>query len=282
MDVLGWGDARYPAWLAQIVDPPIVLWTRGDLSILSRASVAVVGSRRPSAVGLMVAERLAAGLARAGLVVTSGLATGIDGAAHRGALDGGGATVAVLGCGVDVTYPRTHAALATAVAAGGCLVSEFPPGTPPRTHHFPLRNRIISGLSRATVVVEAAERSGSLITARMALEQGRGVGAVPGPVLSGCHKGCHALIKDGARLVETVEDVLDEIGWRPDDRGAQADKPLFGNGLIGCMPAGTPMTIDEIARRAGFAGPAILVAIAELELTGRVRRQAGGYFVRLD
>ena len=182
---------------------------------LGRPSVAVVGARAASPTGQRIGYELGRDLALAGLVVVSGLARGVDGAAHAGALDGGGRTVAVLGCGVDVVYPRQHGALAARVAAQGVIVSEFPPGTEPRPSHFPLRNRIISGLSRAVVVVEASEQSGSLITAQMALEQGRDVLAVPGTWPAGRYRGCHALIKDGARLVETVEDVLEEIGWRP-------------------------------------------------------------------
>lgn len=277
------GDARYPSWLAQIVDPPIVLWARGDVSIVNRASVAVVGSRRPSASSVTFAERIAAGLARAGLVVTSGLALGVDGAAHRGALSVGGLTVAVLGSGLDVVYPRQHGGLADEVARNGCLLSELPPGIGPEPHHFPLRNRVISGLSRAVVVVEAAERSGSLITARMALEQGRAVCAVPGSVVSGCHKGCHALIKDGARLVETVEDVLDELQWTPASAPwDEAAKSLFSNVLLDEMTPGRPMAVDELANRRPASAAGILAELTALELAGRVRRLPGGWFVRLD
>lgn len=282
VEAVAFGAPGYPAWLSQVPDPPIVLWAKGDWSLLDRPAIAIVGSRKPTAISVAIAERLAGSLARAGLVVTSGLAAGVDGAAHEGALRVGGPTVAVLGCGPDVVYPARHASLAAAVGLKGCLVSEFPPGTPPRTHHFPLRNRIISGLSRGVVVVEAAERSGSLITARLALEQGRGVLAVPGCVVSGCHKGCHALIKDGARLVETVEDVLEEMGWRPEPSGSSRDKPLFGNDLLNSMEQGVPVTVDRLVGLGARSASEVLAGLAELEVAGCVRRLPGGWFVRLD
>ena len=180
-----WRDAAYPPRLTTIPDPPVAFWARGDLAVLGRPSIAVVGSRRATPSGLAVARQLAADLAGEGFCVVSGLARGIDGAAHAGALAAGGVTVAVLGCGADIIYPREHARLATEILASGVVLSEFSPGTPPLPEHFPLRNRIISGLARAVVVVEASDHSGSLITARMALEQGRDVLAVPGNVLSG-------------------------------------------------------------------------------------------------
>jgi DNA processing protein len=281
--VIGIGGPLYPVWLSHIIDPPIVLWARGDALVLNQAAVAVVGSRKPSATSMSFAERIAAGLARAGLVVTSGLAIGVDGAAHRGSLAAGGLTVAVLGSGLDVVYPKQHGRLADEVAAQGCLLSEFPPGMGPDAHHFPLRNRVISGLSRAVVVVEAAEKSGSLITARMALEQGRAVCAVPGSVVSGCHKGCHALIKDGARLVETVEDVLEELGWAAVTAGSHTShKSLVSNGLLDLMVAGAAATVDDLlASRPGSAAE-ILAELTTLELEGRVQRLPGGWFVRLD
>jgi DNA processing protein len=276
-------EPGYPAWLREIPDPPIVLWVRGDAEALVQPGVAVVGSRRPAASSVACAERLAQDLARAGLVVTSGLARGVDGAAHSGALSAGGRTVAVLGSGVDVIYPPDHDGLAGRIQSAGCLVSEFPPGMPPLAHHFPLRNRVISGLSRAVVVVEAAERSGSLITARAALEQGRSVCAVPGGVASGCHRGCHALIKDGARLVETVEDVLEEIGWvRTPDRPKDCYKSLSSNSLLDAMAPGTPVSVDELAENTSMPGATLLGQIGLLEVQGRVRRLPGGLFVRVD
>lgn len=272
--------ADYPSRLGEIIDPPIVLWAAGQSLCLRAPAVAIVGSRRATPAGLAAARRLARDLARAGLVVVSGLARGIDAAAHEGALDGGGSTVAVLGCGVDVVYPRTHARLTAGIRQRGCLVSELPPGAAPLPRHFPLRNRIISGLALAVVVVEAAERSGSLITARMALEQGRDVLAVPGPVVSGCHRGCHALIKDGAGLVETAADVLEALGWSPPAPVAtQAPVPA---GLAGFMVPGVPISLDELAARAAHQAAAVLAELGVLEVEGVIARMAGGLFVRLD
>jgi len=274
-----YGQAGYPARLAEIVDPPIVLWATGTRAVLEGPAVAIVGSRHASPAGLATARRLGRDLARAGLTVVSGLARGIDAAAHEGALDGGGSTVAVLGCGVDVVYPRQHGLLAGEIRKGGCLVSELPPATPPLPRHFPLRNRVISGLSLAVVVVEAAERSGSLITARMALEQGRDVLAVPGSVVSGCHRGCHALIKDGAGLVETADDVLAALGWR-----GQAGRPqaAVGEGLAGHMVAGEPVSLDDLTARVRRPAADVLADLGLLEVQGVVQRMAGGLFVRLD
>src|SRR5262245_36821766 len=211
ISVVAWNDPRYPAALLATSDFPPVLWFRGQLTALDAPAVAIVGSRAASAVALETATRLAADLASRGLTVVSGLARGVDSAAHRGAI-AYGRTVAVLGSGLDVVYPREHAALAGDIAREGAVLSEYPPGTPPRPFHFPQRNRIISGLSRAIVVVEAGERSGSLITAACALEQGREVMAVPGNVLSGRNRGAHALLRDGARIVECADDILEELG----------------------------------------------------------------------
>ena len=232
---LTWSDPAYPAALAAIADPPFVLWTRGVAAALERPAVAMVGSRAASPYGLAVAERLAADLAARGIVVVSGLARGVDSAAHRGALAGGGSTIAVLGSGADVIYPPEHASLARDIAATGLVISELVPGTPPLKPFFPLRNRIISGLSRAVVVIEAGEKSGSLITARSALDQGRDVLAVPGNVLSGRNRGAHALLRDGAKIVEDADDILEELGMTGKGAvslfggpGSQKDsRPLF-------------------------------------------------------
>ncbi|MCC7009908.1 MAG: DNA-protecting protein DprA [Acidobacteria bacterium] len=277
-------DGRYPALLSEVVDPPLALWADGDVSLLGRPSVAIVGSRRASTIGLEIARRLAAGLAEAGLVVVSGMALGIDGAAHRAALEAGGPTIAVLGSGADTPYPRQHADLKHAIARHGVVVTEFPPGTRPFASHFPLRNRIISGLSLATVVVEASERSGSLITARGALEQGREVLAVPGNALSGSYRGAHALIKDGAGLVETVEDVLAAIGWAASETsGRKPVSNLLTDGQLSVdMPVGQPMTADELALRTGRPVAEWLAELGVLELEGQVVRTTGGLFVRLD
>jgi DNA processing protein len=203
----------YPALLARIADPPRRLWLRGDPSALAMPCVAIVGSRAASPYGLRVAEQLAADLARVGITVVSGLARGVDSAAHHGALTAG-RTVAMLGCGVDVIYPPEHEALAQRILeAHGALVSELPPGTPPRRGNFPRRNRLISGVSLAVVVVEASIRSGSLQTARFALDQGREVLAVPGPVVGERFRGSHGLLRDGAKLVESASDILEELWW---------------------------------------------------------------------
>jgi DNA processing protein len=269
----------YPDRLREIADPPLVLWVRGVLSVLATPAVAVVGSRQATASGLAMARQLGRELAAAGLTVVSGLARGIDAAAHRGALDAGGVTIAVLGCGIDVIYPREHADMAAEIPVRGALVTEHLPGTPPLPPYFPLRNRIISGLSLAVVVVEASERSGSLITARLALEQGRDVLAVPGPVMPGRHRGCHALIKDGARVVETVRDVLEEIGWTDLPAGSAA-KPLSANGLEIDLRPGEALTADALAERMGRPVAEILAALTGLELAGAVARTPGGVFLR--
>jgi DNA processing protein len=281
--VLGLDDERYPPWLAEIADPPAVLWCLGKALALRGPSVAVVGSRAATEAGRSMARRLGRGLADAGLVVVSGLARGADGAAHAGALEAGGTTVAVLGSGVDVIYPAEHRDLAAAILKSGAIVSELVPGARPLPAHFPLRNRIISGLSMAVVVIEAAEDSGSLITARCALDQGRDVLAVPGSVGSGRYRGSHALIKDGARLVETVDDILDELGWvRPTAKGEHGNcKSLTGSDLISSLNRDEPVGVDEIAEKTGRPVSELLAGLGTLELQGRVGRRVGGY-VRLD
>lgn len=279
--ILPFQTSGYPERLCQIPDPPIVLWTRGGACVLDAPAVAIVGSRSATPTGISVASRLGRELAGAGLVVVSGLARGVDAAAHRGALDGSGRTIAVLGSGADVIYPPEHASLARQILERGAIVSELPPGTPPRPRHFPLRNRIISGLARAVVVVEASEKSGSLITAKAALEQGRDVLAVPGNVISGRHRGCHALIKDGARLVETVEDVLEELQWPRQAVSAQTRvNSLQLSELEGTMAVGEPYSLDELADATGRGVPDLLAELGTLELAGRIERRAGSVFVR--
>jgi DNA processing protein len=273
----------YPAALHTIADPPIVLWATGDPTTFHPDTVAIVGSRRATPAGLDIARRLAADLAAEGLVIVSGMARGVDAAAHVGALEGGGRTVAVLGCGVDVVYPPEHAALAARIRASGVVISELPPGMPPLAHHFPLRNRIISGLARAVVVIEASDKSGSLITARAALDQNREVLAVPGSVGSGRSTGCHALIKDGARLVETVEDVLQQLNWRRTGRLVVKRRNLLDlSDLETTMAAGEPYSVDDLATRTGRVTADLLAELGALELLGRVARIEGGRFVRLD
>ncbi|MBI3490955.1 MAG: DNA-protecting protein DprA, partial [Acidobacteria bacterium] len=232
-------------------------------------------------------ERLAADLAESGLTVVSGLARGVDSAAHRGVLARRGLTVAVLGSGVDVVYPPEHAALARDIELSGAVVSELAPGTPPLPQFFPQRNRIISGLSRAVVVIEAGEKSGSLITARCALEQGRDVLAVPGNVLSGRNRGAHGLLRDGAKIVETADDILEELGMSPRGDGSQrsADDRLPSPAIdpvLACLTPGEPSDLDAIAERSGLNPARLLPRLFELEMRGMVSRVGGGRFVRVD
>jgi DNA processing protein len=274
-------DERYPVLLACIPDPPPVLWVRGDTAVLARPAVAVVGSRAATDYARQVGERLGSELARRGIVVTSGLARGVDSAAHAGCLGSEGATIAVLGCGLDRVYPAEHADLAANVCKHGALVSELGPGAPPLPGHFPLRNRIISGISLAVVVVEASDKSGSLITARYALEQGRDVMAVPGSVLSGRNRGSHSLLKDGAKVVESADDILEELGWLPREAdgyrgpGAPETDPLLAR-----METGELYRLDELMALTGVAGPKLLPRLMELELQGKVTARPGGLFGR--
>jgi len=278
ISALPWSDPLYPPALAAIVDPPFVLWTRGAAASLERPAVAMVGSRAASPYGLAVAERLASDLAARGIVVVSGLARGVDSAAHRGALSGGGSTIAVLGSGVDVIYPPEHRALARDIEATGLVMSELVPGTPPLKPFFPLRNRVISGLSRAIVIIEAGEKSGSLITARSALDQGRDVLAVPGNVLSGRNRGAHALLRDGAKIVEDADDILEELGMpAPAVHGSAS---ASGDPILECLTPGEPADLDAIAERAGVAPARLLPRLFELELKGLVARAGGGRFIR--
>jgi DNA processing protein len=279
-------DPRFPQALKAIADPPPVLWVDGDLAVFDAPLVALVGSRAGSPYALAVAERLAADLAARGVIVGSGLARGVDSAAHRGALSAGGRTVAVVGCGVDVAYPKEHRALMAEIAHAGAVVSELVPGTSPRARFFPRRNRIISGLSRAVVVIEAGEKSGSLITARCALDQGREVLAVPGNILTGRNRGGHALLRDGAKIVETVDDIVEELGLAPGRCvGAgprQAGPTAESDPVLGCLTAGEPSDVEALAARSGLPTSVLLTRLLELELAGLVRRTGGGRFVRLD
>jgi DNA processing protein len=276
-----WSDPLYPAALTTIADPPPVLWTRGHVAALSVPAVAIVGSRAASPYALAVADKLAGDLAACGLAVVSGLARGVDSAAHRGALTGHGVTLAVLGSGVDVMYPPEHATLAGAIEEDGAVISELVPGTPPQAFFFPLRNRIISGLSRAVVVIEANEKSGSLITARCALEQGRDVLAVPGNVLSGRNRGGHGLLRDGAKLVESADDILEELGMANRPLAAAQDVTrLEKDPVLACLPPGEPCDLDVIAERSGLNSSRLLPRLFEFELQGLVRRAGGGRFVR--
>jgi DNA processing protein len=272
-------DANYPPLLRAIADPPPVLWVRGLPEVLRRPAVAIVGSRAATPYALEVAGRLGGELAGRGVVVVSGLARGVDGAGHRGALAAGGGTVAVLGSGPDVIYPAEHRELALNICETGALVSELGPGAPPLPEHFPQRNRLISGISLATVVVEASDRSGSLITARCALEQGRDVLAVPGSVLGGRNRGSHALLKDGAKVVETADDILEGLGWptgdeSPEDRNNSRDS----NDLAAKLTPGESYDVDSLGVILGLQGPQLLSWITERELRGGMVRLAGGRY----
>jgi len=283
--VLPADDPRFPTPLLAIAACPSELWYCGDLAAFDAPAVAIVGSRAASAVALEMATTLAADLARAGIVVVSGLARGVDSAAHRGALDEG-RTIAVLGSGCDVIYPPEHAGLARAIAERGLVLSEYPPGTPPSPHRFPERNRIISGLSRAVVVIEAHEKSGSLITARCALEQGRDVMAVPGNPLTGRNRGGHALIRDGAKIVENAVDILEELALAPARPGVEAWQVSLcpatssGDSLLASMAAGEAYDLDGLRERSGLDGARLLPRLLDLELRGFVRRVGGGRFMR--
>jgi len=291
LELIDWSSAAYPPAIAAIPDPPPVLWLRGCVQALEPPAVAIVGSRAGSAYALAVAERLAADLASRGIAIVSGLARGVDSAAHRGAVGAGGITIAVFGTGADLVYPSEHRSLADDICAHGAVLSELPPGTGPQQFFFPMRNRIISGLSRAVVVIEAGEKSGSLITAHAALEQGRNVLAVPGNVLNGRNRGGHALLKDGAKIVETADDILEELGYAPaigsavpgaspaDDRSGQT---AACDPVLACLLPGESCDLDAIAERSGLPVARLLPRLFELELKGSVRRAGGGRFVRFD
>ena len=282
-------DPRYPAHLADIGDPPPVLYVRGDPEVLAWPMLAIVGTRHPTPAGTDTARDFARHLAGAGLVIGSGLARGIDAAAHEGALAAQGLTVAVAGTGLDRVYPARHADLARRIAEAGALVAELPVGTRPSREAFPRRNRILSGLSAGTLVVEAAVRSGSLITARLALEQGREVFAIPGSIHNPVARGCHRLIRQGAKLVETGDDVLEELapllaGTMPcaeapaDDEPAAPDDPDYGRLLA--QLDWEPRGVDDLAGRTGLDAGSVASMLLRLELDGRIRVLAGGLYQR--
>jgi DNA processing protein len=281
---VAWNDERFPAALLAIPDAPPALWYRGELATLAAPAVAIVGSRAASAVALETAVRLGADLAALGIAVVSGLARGVDSAAHRGALRAG-RTVAVLGSGLHRVYPHEHEGLAHEIAATGLVLSEYPPDTAPLAFHFPARNRLISGLSRAVVVIEASDKSGSLITAGCALEQGRDVMAVPGNVLSGRNRGGHALIRDGAKIVECADDIVSELGLTrrvgPQVEGSDtSESTRSGDALLSAMEVGHAYDLDALARVSGLDGVRLLPRLLDLELRGHVTRVEGGRFVR--
>ena len=300
-NVLVLGDPRYPEALLQTADPPTLLYTKGRVDLLAADSIAIVGSRNPTAQGLENARAFAAHLSRAGLVVVSGLALGIDGAAHEGALEGAlgqgdasvsgkgaeagpGSTIAVVGTGLDRVYPARHRALAHRIAAAGLIVSEFSIGTPSLAENFPIRNRIIAGLARGTLVVEAALQSGSLITARLALEAGREVFAIPGSIHSPQARGCNALLKQGAKLVDSAADILEEFAAaRPGAVPAASrvgdtakEDPLLV--ALGFDPIG----LDALVARTGQSAADLAARLLDLELAGRVARMPGQVFQRIE
>jgi len=291
-------DADYPPLLEHIGQPPLALFVAGDPAWLLRPQVAIVGSRAASPAGLEHARRFARALAGAGFVVTSGMADGIDGAAHTGALDAGAPTVAVVGTGPDRVYPRKHHALAQRIVAQGALVSEFPPGTGARPGHFPRRNRVIAGLALGTLVIEAGLESGSLITARLAAEQGREVCALPGSITNPLARGCHHLIRDGARLVEEPGEVAELLAPAARALGVELasrlamldDAPVAGAAAGHADPeyqrllaalGHDPVALEELVERSGLALPALSSMLLMLELEGRVAGLPGGRYQAL-
>ncbi len=281
------GDPDYPPALLQTADPPLLLYVQGDVSLLSAPSVAVVGSRQPSAQGADNAREFARRLSDAGFVVVSGLALGVDGAAHEGALAGSRATLAVVGTGLDRVYPARHRALARRIVERGAMISEYAPGTPALPENFPQRNRIIAGLSLGTLVVEAALRSGSLITARLAVEAGREVYAIPGSIHAPQSQGCHALIRQGAMLVESADEIVADLQQRPlrsDPPSVQAsgeqDAPDGPADSVLEALGHDPVSLDALMARTGFGAPELSARLLEMELDGRVARLPGGLFQR--
>ena len=273
-------DADYPVYLSEIADAPPLLYCMGRRELLNRACLGIVGSRNATPQGVLDAEAFAAALSHAGLTIVSGMALGIDAAAHRGGLTGLGSSIAVVGTGLDRIYPARNQTLAHQLAENGLIVSEFPLGTPPLPGHFPKRNRIISGLARGVLVVEAAPDSGSLITARVAAEQGREVFAMPGSIHSPLSRGCHALIKQGAKLVESAQDVLEEMAWAITTPPILQDSPVPD--LIWDAMDAAPMTADSIAERCGLTLDALSAKLLMLELEGRVATMPGGRYQKLN
>ncbi len=291
-DVVTLADRRYPAALLETSDPPPLLYVKGRVELLAAPTLAIVGSRNATPQGAIDARRFAASLAARGYTIASGLALGIDAAAHEGALDAGdsgGSTIAVIGTGPDIVYPSAHRALAHRIAAAGLIVSELPLGTTATAHQFPRRNRIIAGLARGVLVIEAAARSGSLITARLASEAGREVFAVPGSIHSPLSKGGHQLIRQGAKLVESVADVIDELGEPQGGGRPTIDAPL-ADATTAVDPAGErvwtavgfdPVLADDVAVRCDLDAATVTMQLLALELAGRIVRLPGGRVQRL-
>ncbi len=295
VEMLPLRDPFYPELLREIFDPPVLLFVKGDKACLNTPMISLVGSRHATPYGVNVAEQLSRDLARRGLTIVSGLARGIDSAAHRGALEGNGKTVAVLGSGLDTIYPRENQKLALRIESAGCLVSEFPPGTPPSPQNFPVRNRIISGLALGTCVVEAAEFSGSLITSRLALEQDREVYAVPGNVTSRNSFGPNLWIKQGAKLVQDWRDIVEELPMNlkqrilssPIDSKGPQQQDLFERVLtpaekrvLELLPADRAVHVDELLEGTALNSSELLAALLELEMKDRIKQLRGKYFIR--
>jgi DNA processing protein len=286
IEVITYQDKRYPFLLKEIYDPPVLLYLKGNADLLNTYSLAIVGTRQATFYGIKTATRLSMQLSEFGLTIVSGLARGIDTAAHKGCLKAGGKTIGVLGCGLDIIYPKENAKLyAEIIEKDGAIISEFPPATPPLASHFPARNRIISGLSLGVVVVEAALKSGSLITARLALEQGREVFAVPGPADSAYSHGTHALIKQGAKLVETAADILEELPVKIKEKKKEDKKflpsldPLTEKVLSFVQ---TPRYLDEIVLSLREDPAKISAKLTMLELQGLIKQLPGKQYVRAD
>lgn len=284
--VVTFEDAEYPPQLAEIADPPPLLFVKGNPSLLAAPQIAMVGSRNPSSVGVKIALEFAEALAQAGFIVTSGMALGIDAASHQGALNVGGQTVAVVGTGLDRVYPACHKQLATDIVERGAMISEFPLGTRAKQGHFPRRNRIISGLCQGLLVVEAAQQSGSLITARMALEQNREVFAIPGSIHNPLARGCNALIRQGAKLVETVEDIFEELGQYNQTYSGKAAQisqtvlDLEQQNLLKLIPY-SPIAVDTLIQESGYSVEVVSSMLLVLELQGQISAAAGGGYYRI-
>lgn len=285
-------DDRYPAWLRTIADPPAVLYCDGLPVPADRQAVAIVGARQATPYGLRVTEALALELTGLGFTIVSGLARGIDAAAHHGALAAGGRTIAVLGCGLDITYPPEHVRLRAEIAGAGAVLTEFSPGTPPLASHFPRRNRIISGLAMGVVVVEASAESGSLITARLALEQGREVFAVPGLIDAPLSRGPHGLLKQGAKLVETVDDIVEELLPQLDTAGVPKRQPVLSKATeiptlspeerrVFEQMSREPLHLDELTERSGLTPAGVVGILLGLELKDVVRQLPGQQYYRI-
>ncbi len=284
--IVTFNDTNYPPQLKEIADPPPILFVRGNPALLSRPQIAIVGSRNPSSLGEETAFNFAKTLSQHGFVITSGLALGIDAASHRGALNTKGYTIAVAGTGLDRVYPARHKELATEIVNTGVMISEFPPGTTAKANHFPRRNRIISGLCQGLLVVEAAKQSGSLITARMALEQNREVFAIPGSIHNPLARGCNALIREGAKLVETTLDILEELNqcYQQDEKlppfSMQSTLDLEQQTLLNRVMF-SPTSVDNLVENTGESVEVISSMLLILELQGYLEATAGGCYVRV-